>query len=43
MSAYIGLLAAGRVRLQPLIDATFSIDRASEAYRALEDPSWHGP
>jgi len=36
MGAYLALLAAGQVRLEPLAPRTFTLDAASDAYGSLE-------
>jgi predicted dehydrogenase/threonine dehydrogenase-like Zn-dependent dehydrogenase len=36
MQAYLGMLAAGSVRLEPLRAGVFEVDRAAEAYEALK-------
>jgi predicted dehydrogenase len=36
MQEYLGLLAEGRVTIAPLITATYPIEQAAEAYKALE-------
>jgi predicted dehydrogenase/threonine dehydrogenase-like Zn-dependent dehydrogenase len=39
MAEYLRLLAAGRVRVEPLVGATFALDQASDAYEALRSGS----
>ena len=39
MAEYLRQLADGRVRVRPLIGATWPVEQAADAYAALEDPS----
>jgi predicted dehydrogenase/threonine dehydrogenase-like Zn-dependent dehydrogenase len=36
MAAFLDLVREGRVRVRPLIDRTFPVDRAADAYEAIE-------